>query len=81
MLCCESQICYNGKKINFKIKDNKIRNAVIMHLITYRKHSGFTYSLNNNTSTTRMTNAITQTMKNRATATRFVLAQGTHQAI
>jgi len=25
--------------------------------------------------------AITQTMKNRPTATRFVLAQGTHQAI
>jgi len=27
-----------------------------------------------------MNNAITQTIKNRATATRFVLAQGTHQA-
>jgi len=26
-------------------------------------------------------NAITQTMKNRATMTRFVLVQGTHQAI
>jgi len=28
-----------------------------------------------------MNNAITQTMKNRATATHFVLAQGTHQVI
>jgi len=28
-----------------------------------------------------MNNAITQAMKNRATATRFVLVQGTHQAI
>jgi len=28
-----------------------------------------------------MNDAITQTMKNRDTATRFVLAQGTHQAI
>jgi len=28
-----------------------------------------------------MNNAITQTIKNRATATRLVLAQGTHQAI
>jgi len=28
-----------------------------------------------------MNNAITQTMKNRVTATRFALAQGTHQAI
>jgi len=28
-----------------------------------------------------MNYAITQTMKNRATATRFVLAQGTHQTI
>jgi len=28
-----------------------------------------------------MNNAITQTMKNRAAATRFVLAQGTHQVI
>jgi len=39
------------------------------------------YSLNNNTNTTMMNNANTQIMKNRATATRFVLAQGTHQAI
>jgi len=28
-----------------------------------------------------LNNAITQIMKNRATATRFVLSQGTHQAI
>jgi len=28
-----------------------------------------------------MNNVIRQTMKNRATATRFVLAQGSHQAI
>jgi len=30
-------------------------------------YSGFTYSLNNNTNTIMMNNAITQTMKNRAT--------------
>jgi len=45
--------------------------------VTVFNYSGFTYSLNNNTNTTMMNNAITQTMKNRAIATRFVLAQGT----
>jgi len=46
-----------------------------------KNYSGFTYSLNNNTNSTMMNNAITQTMKNRATATRFDLTQGTRQAI